>query len=106
MATLLNEVPPSVDLKSPSPASESEEPLGSPVPTQTLPSEPIVTDPIALDGRLAPTEVHVGDAARALVVFQRPPPAVPAYSVQEATVQAPEVANDVVRPDTCAALPV
>ena len=32
-------------LEEPEPASESEEPLGSPVPTQMLPSEPIVTEP-------------------------------------------------------------
>ena len=78
MVTLLNDLPPSVDLNRPSPASESEEPLGSPVPTQMLPSEPMVIEPIALDGRLAPIAVQVGVVASASVVFQSPPPAVPA----------------------------
>src|SRR5690349_12854825 len=78
VVTLVNDVPPSVDLNRPTPASESEEPFGSPVPTQTVSPEPRVTEPIALDGRFAPMAVHVGVAASASVVFQRPPPAVPA----------------------------
>src|SRR4051794_37819535 len=71
-------LPPSVERNSPMPASESDEPLGSPVPTQIV-FDPgaMVIEPIAFEGRLLPIEVQVGTVASALLVFQSPPPAVP-----------------------------
>src|SRR4051794_1416509 len=71
--------PPSVDLNSPSPASESPEPLGSPEPAYSvLPEASLgsaMREPNEFVGRSAGGAIHAGFAASALFVRQIPPPA-------------------------------
>src|SRR5437867_12669435 len=76
--------PPLVDLKSPRPASESPEPLGSPDPAyRVFPLASFgstMSDPNAFVGRLAGGAIHDGAAASASLVRQIPPPAAATHS--------------------------
>src|ERR1700730_12365294 len=87
--------PASVDLYSPSPASESPDPFGTPVATYTVdPVESvgsIKSDPIELVGRPALTDRHCGALERPFTVFHTPPPAAPARMVQALALQPGEM---------------
>src|SRR5262249_33083383 len=77
--TRLHEAPASDDVKRPSPASESLEPFGSPVPTSTWAElwGSTQSEPIALVVRPDMTDVQAGVLASASLVRQTPPPAAP-----------------------------
>ena len=65
-----------MDVNRPIPASLSEDPLASPVPTYSVPCESVRL-PIAWLGIESPIGFQTGLAAVMSVVFQTPPPAVP-----------------------------
>src|SRR6185369_16745355 len=102
--------PPSVDLYNPSPASESLEPFGSPVPTYTVAPLGSVgsyrRDPIELVANPALTGRHCGVPASTFAVFHTPPPAAPTSAVQEFPPQRLDTAKLVTRPDTTEGAPV
>src|SRR5262245_56061534 len=77
--TRVHEAPASDDVKRPSPASESLEPFGSPVPTSTWAElfGSTQSEPIALVVSPFVTDVQAGVFASALSVRQTPPPAAP-----------------------------
>src|SRR5690242_19135176 len=79
-------LPPSTDLKRPTPASESLDPFGSPVPTYSVCSVGSVgsstIDPIASEARPLEEACQVGVAANPLSVTQIPPPAAPIQTRQ------------------------
>lgn len=105
-------LPPSVDLNSPTPASESLEPLGSPVPAyRVLPAASFgstTSEPIALDVMPLPAGVHVGFAAVASSVRNTPPPAAPIHIRQPrfGLPQFGSMASAVVRPELVVGAPV
>src|SRR5436305_8755492 len=102
--------PKSVDLYRPTPASESLEPLGSPVPTYIV--APIgsvgswYSEPMALDAKPTETECQTGWGARPLRVTQIPPPAAPTQTGHNVFVQNLETSRAVTRPETVVARPV
>src|SRR6267143_1311465 len=95
--------PPLVDLKRPTPASESAEPFGSPVPTyNVLPLESlgsIAIDPIALEVNPSEEEGQVGEAASPLLLSQMPPPAAPTQTRQLVALQSGATARAETRPE-------
>ena len=94
--------PPSVDLNRPTPASESAEPFGSPVPAyRVLPEgslESTAMEPIAFEVRPLDDGRQLGEAASPLSVAQIPPPAAPTHTRQTAALQFGSTAIDVTRP--------
>jgi hypothetical protein len=97
-----HELPPSVDLYSPTPASESLEPFGSPVPTYTVfPVASVgskIMEPMAFESMPLLEGVQLGVDASALLVFHTPPPAAPIKTVQLAWLQVGDTAIAVARP--------
>src|SRR5262245_44981309 len=108
--------PPSVDLKSPRPASESPEPFGSPDPAYSvLPDASFgstISEPNAFVGSVSGGAIHVGCVASALFVRQMPPPAAATQSRQgapagaDAFPQFGSMASAVTRPDSWVVGPV
>ena len=101
--TKLQDLPVSVDLYRPTPASESLEPLGSPVPAYSVLADESfgsnAREPIAFDGMPLPDGFQLG-RARASSATHTPPPAVPAKSLQLLPLQPGGNASEVTRPET------
>ena len=103
--------PPSVDRNRPTPASESDEPLGSPVPAyRVLPDGSLgstTIDPMALEVRPVSTGCQSGWVARASFVLQMPPPAAPTHRRHEPVgLQFGSMAIAVTRPEVVVSRPV
>jgi hypothetical protein len=98
-----HERPPSVERNNPTPASESPEPFGSPVPTyRVFPLGSVgstAIDPIASDVKPFDIAVHVGGFASASSVRQMPPPAAPTHKRQFPETHVRAIASDVIRPE-------
>src|SRR5262249_56671789 len=102
-ATSVQLFPPSVDLYNPTPASESPEPFGSPVPAYSVfplgSVESKITEPIALEGMPLFDGCQFGCGSSALSACQTPPPAAPMKIAQLNAVQFGWTAIAVARPE-------
>src|SRR5512135_3203163 len=102
-ATSVQDLPKSVDLYRPTPASESPEPFGSPVPAYSVllfgsfGSKTI--EPMAFEGMPLPDGRQFGCGSSALSVSQTPPPAVPMNIAHSSAVQFGATAIAVARPE-------
>jgi hypothetical protein len=97
----VHDAPPSVDLNTPRPASESLEPLGSPEPAYRVPcAASKYSDPNAVVGRSERGAVHCGCSASASAVRQMPPPAAATQARQLPLSHAGSTAIAVTRPDS------
>ena len=98
------------DLKRPRPASESPEPLASPVPTYSVRARSSVgsktMEPMALVGMSPLEDFHSGVLDRGSLVIHTPPPAAPTNSGQSPGWQRGDRARLVTRPETVVARPV